>query len=57
MCMKTQYEGVFFVAKLEARQLIVQCGVESGLVYISVFVRNALGMQLLWLKNVALHLL
>ena len=55
MCMKTQYEGVFFVAKLEARQLIVQRGVESGLVYMSIFVRNALGMQLLWLQNVALH--
>ena len=57
MCMKTQYEGVFFVAKLEARQLTVQRGVESVLVYISIFVRNALGMQLLWLQNVALHLL
>ena len=53
--MKTQYEGVFFVAKLEARQLIVQRGVEFGLVYMSIFVRNALGMQLLWLQNVALH--
>jgi len=26
---------VFFVAKVEVRQLIVQCGVESGLVYMS----------------------
>ena len=51
MCMKTQYKGVFFVAKLEARQLIVQRGVESGLVYMSTFVRNALGMQLLWLHK------
>ena len=51
MCMKTQYESVFFVAKLEARQLNVQRGVESGLVYMSTFVRNALGMQLLWLHK------
>jgi len=35
MCMRTQYEGVFFVARLEARQLIVQRGVQSRLVYIS----------------------
>jgi len=49
--MKTQYEGVFFVAKVEVRQLIVQGGVESGLVYMSIFVPNALGMQLLWLHN------
>jgi len=55
MCMRTQYEGVFFVARLEAGQLIVQHGVESGLVYMSIFVHNALGMQLLWLQNVALH--
>ena len=27
--MKTQYEGVFFVAKLEARQLNMQRGIES----------------------------
>ena len=51
MCIKTQYEGAFFVAKLEARQLIVQRGAESGIVHMSIFVPSALGMQLLWLHK------
>ena len=51
MRMKTQYEGDFFVAKLEARQLNMQRGAESGIVHMSIFVPNALGMQLLWLHK------
>ena len=42
----TQCRQLSIIAKQEVRQLIVQHGVESRLEYISIFVRNALGMKL-----------